>query len=115
VPSPAEKMRRANSIYAGPAGSNLGPGRMLNDGTIDLLPQSLQAPNPLANSPQIYSTPGLERGRSLKADVNNANGGIGVTYSNVMLGGVSTVGDAGPRVPPTTYQNHYLPDGSFAP
>jgi len=33
--------------------------------------------------------------KGLKADVHAANGGIGVTYSNLMLGGLNTVADPG--------------------
>ena len=39
----ADKFKRANSLYSGPAGSSLGPGRMLNDGTIDFSAQQLHA------------------------------------------------------------------------
>lgn len=35
----ADKFKRANSLYSGPAGSALGAGRMLNDGTIDFSAQ----------------------------------------------------------------------------
>ena len=31
----AEKLKMADSLYVGPAGSALGAGRMLNDGTLD--------------------------------------------------------------------------------
>ena len=33
--SPNDKLRRVDSLYVGPAGSSLGTGRILNDGTID--------------------------------------------------------------------------------
>jgi hypothetical protein len=55
-----------------------------------------------------------DKPRGLKADSNNANGGIGVTYSNVMLGGVDTLGDAGARVPASTYKNHFDPRQAHA-
>lgn len=51
----------------------------------------------------------LDKFRGLKADPHNANGGIGVSYSNVMLGGVDTLGDSGARVPASTYKNHFDP------
>jgi hypothetical protein len=43
----------------------------------------------------------------LKAQPHGANGGIGVSYSNVMLGGVNTLADAGPQVPKSTYGGHF--------
>jgi hypothetical protein len=44
----------------------------------------------------------------LKADANAANGGVGVSYSNVVLGGPF---DAGVKiVPSTSYQAHYALD-----
>jgi hypothetical protein len=37
MPSPLEKLRKADSLYSGPAGSALGTGRMHPDGTLDRL------------------------------------------------------------------------------
>lgn len=33
--SPAEKAKKGDTLYSGPAGSSLGPGRQLHDGTLD--------------------------------------------------------------------------------
>lgn len=41
--------------------------------------------------------------KGLKSQPHAANGGIGVSYSNVMLGGVPTVADSGALVPDSTY------------
>ena len=46
--------------------------------------------------------------KGLKADPHAANGGIGITYSNVMLGGVNTVADNGQKMPHSTYRNSFI-------
>ena len=43
----------------------------------------------------------------MKAVPHAANGGIGVSYSNVMLGGINSIVDAGAMVPASTYHNHF--------
>lgn len=43
-----------------------------------------------------------------------ANGGIGATYSNVMLGGVNSIADSGAKVPPSEYMGNYLRNGVYA-
>jgi hypothetical protein len=42
-----------------------------------------------------FTDGGQAKLKGLKADVHAANGGIGVTYSNLMLGGLNTVTDPG--------------------
>ena len=59
--------------------------------------------------------------KGLKADPHGANGGIGITYSNVMMGGVTnplqqrrnTTTDA--AVPNSTYQANFVRDNDKAP
>jgi hypothetical protein len=54
-----------------------------------------------------------DKHRGLKADPHGANGGIGVTYSNVMLGGVNLIADSGQPVPHSTYRNAFVRNGSI--
>ena len=54
-----------------------------------------------------------DKQRGLKADPHSANGGIGVTYSNVMLGGVNLIADNGQPVPHSTYRNAFVRNGSI--
>jgi len=66
-------------------------------------------------SPQNYPQPGtarVEKFKGLKADPHSANGGIGVSYSNVMLGGASNfLADNKPSLEGhTTYKNHFARD-----
>ena len=43
-------------------------------------------------------------GEGIKQVNNPANGGVGVSYSNVMLGGVNSIaGVADPKTAPSTY------------
>jgi hypothetical protein len=42
-----------------------------------------------------------------------ANGGIGASYSNVMLGGVNSIVDNGPKLPPSEYMGNYLRNGVY--
>ena len=65
------------------------------------------------NASPIYASSDnsrVERHRGLKAQPHAANGGIGVSYSNVMLGGLNTVADPGAMVPDSTYRNHFVRD-----
>lgn len=64
----------------------------------------------------------IEKFVGLKSDPHGANGGIGVTYSNVMLGGVpnplqqrrnTTSGSI--VVPDSTYQANFVRDNEKAP
>lgn len=50
--------------------------------------------------------------KGLKAEPHAANGGIGISYSNVMLGGINTIADPGQQMPHTTYRNHYDRNGN---
>ena len=66
-------------------------------------------------SPQNYPQPGtarVEKFKGLKAEPHSANGGIGVSYSNVMLGGASNfLADNKPSLEGhTTYKNHFVRD-----
>lgn len=45
MPSPTEKLKRADSLYSGPAGSSLGASRVLYDGTIDRKPEYNKSSN----------------------------------------------------------------------
>lgn len=49
----------------------------------------------------------------MKADVTLANGGIGVQYSNLMLGGVNSIVDDGAKLPNSEYKNNYLRNGVY--
>lgn len=92
-----------DAIYNGPSGSHLGVGRSLLDGTLDrsnshpdllnrantqILPSNMQYGSFLDGAVQT-GPQGLQKiakYSGLKADNVPANGGIGVTYSNVVLG-----------------------------
>lgn len=50
--------------------------------------------------------------KGLKADPHSANGGIGISYSNVMLGGVNSIADSGQHVPHSTYRNAFVRNGT---
>ena len=90
---------KANALYSGPAGSHLGAGRILPDGTLDRsasypvlasngtapsAPQHMQYGSLIDNGHN--TVPRVAKYKGLKAESNSANGGIGVTYSNVVLG-----------------------------
>lgn len=121
-PTSFQKETRADAIYSGPAGSHLGVGKFLNDGTIDrqVSPQiqtSLDNKgnlNSLLPSPYVGSplTSRIEKLPGLKAQSHAANGGIGVSYSNVMLGGASNYLMDNPPVfdGRTTNQVHFARD-----
>lgn len=46
--SPAEKAAKNDTLYAGPAGSTLGAGRQLHDGTLDRAPTSFVGGNQMS-------------------------------------------------------------------
>lgn len=56
----AEKMKMADSLYVGPAGSALGAGRMLNDGTIDRSSAGNMSANVTNRMSPIQSTINME-------------------------------------------------------
>jgi len=65
--------------------------------------------------PPNFSQPAtarVEKFKGLKADPHSANGGIGVSYSNVMLGGATNfLADNKPSLDThTTYKNHFARD-----
>ncbi len=97
--SPEQQQVKANALYSGPAGSHLGAGRILPDGTLDRSASYpvLASTGNAARSPDhmqygsliegnATAAPRVAKFKGLKADPNSANGGIGVTYSNVPLG-----------------------------
>jgi len=108
---------RADALYNGPAGSHLGAGRILADGTLDRQTSSPQLNGQGPTSSMQYgsvmepaprdnnsSMTRVSKYPGLKADAHAANGGIGVGYSNVVLGGgVYPSIDGGN----TSYKNSY--------
>ena len=96
--SPEQQRHKSDAIYSGPIGSHLGAGRILPDGTLDrsasnpallnqapLKPEAMQYGSFVENG-QYNNGPRIAKYKGLKAEANTANGGIGVTYSNVVLG-----------------------------
>jgi hypothetical protein len=60
----------------------------------------------------INSTPKLEKFSGLKAVANLANGGIGVSYSNVVLGGGINPSETAP-MPLSLYRSSFDPTQSI--
>lgn len=99
---------------------------MLNDGTLDRRlnsnrrasespsPQRSYNESPMMgassrNLPNYNTSSGkIDKAKGLKADPHAANGGIGVSYSNLMLGGLNTVTDPGQGMPSSTYKGHFM-------
>lgn len=103
---------------------------MLNDGTLDRLNSdpNLMTTRGISQTPKVTTSllPGqqpmmnpIEKYKGLKADPHGANGGIGISYSNVMLGGVPTTlqqrRNTSGALPGSTYQDHFVRDNVKAP
>ena len=87
---------------------------MLNDGRMDRLTERRASGTPIhpvKYTPLTAGNSTVAKGKGLKADQTAANGGIGVSYSNVMLGGLNTVTDPGAAMPKSTYKGHYMRNG----